>query len=65
MTTRITCLDEAAADSLAAGIDDTGFDVAVIAEQDAESEATYVVYTPATPEQLTELLPADAAVETY
>ncbi len=65
MTTRITCLDEATADTLAAAIDEAGHDVAVIAEQDRGSEPTYVVYTPATPADLVELLPPNAEVETY
>ena len=64
MTTRITCIDEATADTLAAGIDEAGFDVAVIAEG-SDAEPAFVVYTPAAPEQLVELLPPGAPVDTY
>ena len=68
MTTRIACPDQGTADQLAAGIDEAGFDAAVIVEHDGPGqldEAVYAVYTPALPELLAERLPPGATVETY
>jgi hypothetical protein len=65
MTTRITCPDEATAETLATGIDAAGHDVAVIAERDAAGAEVHVVFTPADPGELAELLPPGASVEVY
>lgn len=66
--TRIHLDDEDEASALAAAIDALGFDVAVIGErfagEDDDEAIEYVVHTPATPEELGDLIGDDHFVTT-
>ncbi len=65
MTTRIGYADAATAQALAEAVDGLGHDVAVVVERAEGPAESYVVHTPATPEQLAAVLPGGARVETY